>query len=245
MARRRIHHRIANLFGYELISHVRSPTLDAHLKQVLRHRRFDLLIDVGANEGQFARGMRTLGYAGPILSFEPVTAVHERLESRASGDPQWETICCGLGAEEAEIEITIPLKETWASFHAFNDRGRGYHPPQDMTYQRVPVHTLDSIMDARPDDDAYASILLKTDTQGHDLEVLRGAEKTLERVGAIQVELSMLPLYEGVPDYVEVLGFLQQRGFVPSGFYPILRDSDELSIIEADGVLVKRLREPS
>ena len=65
---------LARLFGYELIHRRKSPTLEAHLGLILRQRAIDLVIDVGANAGQFGAGLRRIGYQGRILSFEPVAS---------------------------------------------------------------------------------------------------------------------------------------------------------------------------
>jgi hypothetical protein len=57
---------------------------------------------------------------------------------------------------------------------------------------------------------------LKIDTQGYDLEVLKGAENTLQSIRALQLEASVRPIYEGMPGFREVLDYLMSRGFALS-----------------------------
>lgn len=82
------------------------------------------------------------------------------------------------------------------------------------------------------------SVFLKTDTQGFDMHVLRGFGDRLKDIRGIQIEVAFKPIYEGMPHYGEVLSFLEQAGFAPSGVYPVSRDSSQ-AIIEADFVFVR------
>ncbi len=68
--------------------------------------------------------------------------------------------------------------------------------------------------------------------------MLAGAEKTLERVAALQVELTFQPVYEGSPRAGEVRAFLAERGFAVAGFFTVTRDRD-LRLIEADCVMIR------
>ena len=76
----------------------------AQLQSVLEGAHIDLVIDVGANEGQFARGLRRF-YRGEIMSFEPVSSVFEKLAATASADPLWQVHKLALGSEEDETQV--------------------------------------------------------------------------------------------------------------------------------------------
>lgn len=82
-------------------------------------------------------------------------------------------------------------------------------------------------------------VFLKSDTQGFDLEVLRGCDDFLSRIRAVLVELSYQSLYEGAPTHREVETFLADSGFVFSGSYPISYYPEDLRLIEADGFFVR------
>jgi hypothetical protein len=59
------------------------------LQELLVSQRIDCVLDVGAFTGTTGLRLRTLGYAGPIVSFEPASATFEELSRTASGDPLW------------------------------------------------------------------------------------------------------------------------------------------------------------
>ena len=64
-------------------------------------------MDVGANDGGFSSAIRAIGYAGRIISFEPLTGPYEKLRRRASGDTHWETINCAVGDTAGEVTINV------------------------------------------------------------------------------------------------------------------------------------------
>ena len=85
---------------------------------------------------------------------------------------------------------------------------------------------------------ADARIFLKSDAQGSDLEVLRGANGSLARIAAVQTEVPIKTIYEGMPSYTQVLGFLERHGFELTGVFPVTRDQ-ELRVLELDCILVR------
>ncbi|MBY0511047.1 MAG: FkbM family methyltransferase [Rhodospirillaceae bacterium] len=87
-------------FGYELS---RTP----HAQDFLSSRQVDLVLDVGANLGQYARGLRAQGYKGRIHSFEPIKAVHEKLAASAAGDAMWDVSNCAVGAAPGRADINV------------------------------------------------------------------------------------------------------------------------------------------
>ena len=86
----------------------------------------------------------------------------------------------------------------------------------------------------RPQERAY----LKLDIQGYERHVLDGAGDALARFEALELELSVTPLYEGQPSLAEMLPLLEQRGFKPVSIEPILLDDDGL-LMELDGLFAR------
>ncbi len=95
----------------------------------------------------------------------------------------------------------------------------------------VDVTTLAAVLDglAPPE-----PVFLKTDTQGFDLEVIRGAGDRLADLAGVQAELALTPAYEEAPGYLEVLDYMEQQGFEVTGFFPVLRDLERLTLLELD-----------
>ena len=104
--------------------------------------------------------------------------------------------------------------------------------------ENVQLRTLDAVLDEiRIQYDVERRLFLKMDTQGYDLEVIKGAEKSLSEILAIQTELSCQNIYTKMPNYLEVLAALNKRGYQVSGMFPVSQDT-LLRVIECDSVLV-------
>jgi hypothetical protein len=81
------------------------------------------------------------------------------------------------------------------------------------------------------------NVYLKIDTQGYDLEVIKGAASTLPTVLALQTELSFQPIYSNMPSFRDVLDLLTRQGFQISALCPVVHDS-MLRLVECDCVLI-------
>ena len=57
------------------------------------------------------------------------------------------------------------------------------------------------------------NILLKIDTQGYELEILKGAEQTLKYIEAIYAEVSLVELYKNQPLFDEIFKYIKKSGF--------------------------------
>jgi len=230
---------LTRLFGYELIHRRKSPTLDAHLRLVLEKLNVDLVIDVGANAGQFGAGLRRLGYRGRILSFEPVTSTFERLQQRAAGDRHWQVFKLALGEQRETLAINAFESSDLSSILDPSAMGAANYPSMRAgRKESIQVDTLDHVFES--EGSSASRLMLKMDTQGYDLKVYRGASGSLGRVRALVSELSFQPIYEGMPDYRQMLAEFESAGFAVSGLFPVSRNPD-LSLIEMDCVLVRQV----
>lgn len=181
------------------------------LKDLLARRGITTVLDVGANEGQYATLLRRVGFTGRIISYEPVPDVAAALRTRASADPAWEVVDVALGARSGTLRLNRTVGSDLVSALdpvPFAQRVLGQNA-EVVGHVDVPVRRLDEVWPADPDD----TVLLKLDTQGYDLEVLKGAERSLEAVDVVQTELSFLPLYRGMPHALEVMEWLADQGF--------------------------------
>lgn len=212
----------------------------AHLRSLLSLHSFDRVIDVGANVGQFALSLRSLGFAGDIISFEPNPTVLPVLEKKAARDERWHIIPGGVGASEETLTLHDTGDSSFASLLSPNEvsEERFGDCVETRRDHEVPVKPLSAWL-RRFEPDSGARTLLKSDTQGFDLEVLKGCSDLLSTIEAVLVELSYQPLYEGAPTHRAVESYLQEQGFALSGIYPISYHPDSLRMIEADGFFVR------
>ncbi len=212
--------------------------LFATLMMLLKNQRINCVIDVGANKGQFALSLRKAGYGGRIISFEPIEECFNTLVEKVSVDLLWNAHRMALGAETGEIEIWVSNETELSSVLPASDYGKDQFG-EDITpvrVERVPIERLDVIWPKLWETEEKPRLMLKMDTQGFDLEVFAGAEKILDRIWALQSELSVKALYEGMPDYMEALKVFRQSGFELVATNPIV-SSDDMVLIEFDCLL--------
>src|SRR5262249_23102767 len=158
------------------------PPVDSlahHLQTLLSELAIDLVLDVGAHEGEFAGLLREIGYTGDIISFEPVAASFEKLTRSRQGDSRWRGRNHALGSEDGHLDLNIYEGSVFNSF--LNPEGASPFAKQRIVgTERVAVRRLESALDEILADRSHARIFLKMDTQGYDLIVLRGAGARLE-----------------------------------------------------------------
>ncbi len=236
----RLRYRINRLTGFDLVRFSGSHTLRSHLHALLAHYRIDCVIDVGANEGGYGMFLRELGYTGRICSFEPVPSAFRKLSAAASRDPFWEVFGFALGSRSGSAILHVSEFSQMSSFLPASEYGlRNWSNLRVASEETVAVRTLADCFDAGlvPKN---GRILLKMDTQGYDLEVFRGCGTHLAAITCLQSEMSLIPLYQGMPDFSEALDVYRAAGFEVAGFFPITRN-DAMALNEVDCTLVNPL----
>ena len=209
------------------------------LTRVLDKLSIDCVLDVGANQGDYGDLLRDIGYKGWIVSFEPVRATFEKLAKRAAARPPWRVFQYALGTTNGQAEMNIAQGDDLNSF--LTPIGPSETLPQNRTIGReiVEVRRLDSIFEACMEGIDARNLYLKLDTQGFDLEVLRGADGVIDKFSGAQTEISFVPIYEGMPGYRESLKEFESRGFCVVDFVPVTRMAGNLLMVEMDCILAR------
>ena len=222
--------RAASSLGYAINS---IPNLDdPDLVAFLMSRNVDLVLDVGANMGQFGIDLRRYGYTGEILSFEPVAEMFTTLSSKVVADGKWSARELALGAQYGWTEINVTENTCFSSLlpqtvaaQMFDDQTR------IVRREKVQVRPLDAFFDEFRD----RNVFLKIDTQGFEHQVLEGAPRTLSILKGIQLEVPIVQLYENAWGLPEISSYLGNRGFALSQIRPVAyRGDDPVSLLEVD-----------
>jgi FkbM family methyltransferase len=211
------------------------------LSKVFDHFEIDTVLDVGANAGQYHDFLRQrVGFNGVIHSFEPVSRLAEKLAVKARDDAQWIVHQHALGAEQATREIRITASDTFSSFldSGVSEESEFAASIAVVGSEQVLIKRLDDLWRGLGIVDP-ARLYLKIDTQGFDIQVLRGATELLSLIKAFQFELPVQPIYKGSPNYLDILKQLEESGFALSGLFPISID-ERLRAVEFDCVMVAR-----
>jgi len=230
MVRRHAHQQDKALSAYLLAS----LTMDIFVRYEV-----NVVLDVGANKGQYALGLRRAGYRGRIVSLEPVTREFEELRRRSADDPNWHVRQLALGREDGSIEMRV-VPGTFSSVLPPSEFGaRSFKKLQHADVQRVPLRRLEGIFDELLADVPNPRPYVKLDTQGFDLEVFSGLGARAGDVVAMQSEVALLQIYEGMPRMSEALSAYEASGFEVAGFYPVTRERRTARVLEFDCILVR------
>lgn len=220
---------------------VESP--DARLGRQVALQGIDLVLDVGANDGGYGRLLRSLGYGGDILSFEPLSDAHAALERAVAHDRRWFVAPrMALGEEEGQVSINVAGNSASSSLLPMGELHAQAAPTSRYLRQEsVPLARLDSLKHEALE--RSSAVLLKVDTQGYEMPVLRGAGRLLQTVvRGVQVELSVTPLYQGAADYRAVIDWLAGEGFELWNVLPGFVDPRNGRMLQFDGVFFRSTR---
>ena len=206
----------------------------------LRAFDVDIVLDIGANDGQYAKELRAGGYAGSIVSFEPLTAAHYRLLHESKSDPTWQVHPrCALGDRTGEIELHIAGNSVSSSILPMLETHSNVAPESAyLGHELVELVTLDSIAPSYIE--GMQAPFLKIDTQGYEWHVLDGALSTLAKVRGLQMELSLVPLYEGQHLWRECIERLEAEGFVLWSLQPVFVDPENGRTLQWDGLFFRQ-----
>jgi FkbM family methyltransferase len=224
----------ASGFQVEKTSVYTSPELRHHL--LFSQLQIDLVVDVGANTGQFAHQCRAAGYKGQILSFEPSATAHAGLLRTAESDPLWNVADrMALGATDGEIEINIAANSFSSSILPMLDSHLSAAPASRYLHkEKVPLRRIDDVLVPNG-----RNIFLKLDVQGYEPQVLAGATQLLAHTLAVQLEMSLVPLYEGELLMPEICAAMTGSGFELWDFEPSFRSPITGRLLQIDGIFTR------
>lgn len=216
--------------------HIGRGSYATHLARTLRSREIDTVLDVGANVGQFSTLLRSAGYDGRILGFEPLSGAFATLSARAAKDPRWLVHRTAVGAEPGSTELNVSANSFSSSIRPMTDAHRTAAPGSGyVASERVDVTTVAAIVEEHGVDPARA--LLKIDTQGFEQEVLAGAGDLVGRFAAVALELSFVELYAGQRLHDDLVGDLKAAGYRMQQLEPGFSDQDG-RLLQVDGLFV-------
>lgn len=229
---------VLHRFGFDLKLYKTSNF--AAIKRLVKYHEIDLVIDVGANVGQYYDFLRTSGYDGRVISFEPLTKAHSILSKRVSQEPSWNIMPrMAVGSEQKESTINIAQNAVSSSLLPMLETHSNICPESIYTDSEiVKVERLDKIIPSYVDIN-NTNVFLKIDAQGYEKNVMEGAEGILHRVKAIQLELSLVPLYEGAPTFKYMLDLMESLGYSIYWLKPGFTNLETGQMLQLDGIFTK------
>jgi FkbM family methyltransferase len=215
-----------------------------YLKKLFKLYEIDLVIDAGGNVGQYASFLRNkVGYRGKILTIEPMPNAIKELNDKFQKDKKWCLEQCAISNTETTAEFNILAGDQMSSLLKPSSANTDVLENLQSIVKtiQVKVKTIDSIFEKNEFCQNTKNIYLKLDIQGKELDALRGCKNNLSKIVAMQAELNVMSIYEGIDKYHHVMKEVESMGFILS-FLPAHAYRFFPDIIDFDAHFVSKLK---
>jgi len=194
---------------------------DDFLERFFQYFEIDCVFDVGANRGQYARKIRRkLNYKGRIISFEPIPDVAAQLRREAENDSLWFVEEVALDSVSRPAIFKIMQDSEYSSLRDPESSYIGIHAPKIVSVVEVETKTLSEYFEKYKNLYGFNRPFLKVDTQGTDLEVVKGGSDIISNFVGLQSELAFKRIYAGSASYRDTIDYYESLGFELSAFVP-------------------------
>jgi FkbM family methyltransferase len=230
--------KFANKCGFELSRYIPNNSFNEQLNLILESNKINLVLDVGANVGQYAQSLRKYGYQNKIISFEPMANEWLQLKEASKKDRNWSIYDqCAVGDKNEIVEINLSGNSVSSSILPMLEQ-HSLSAPESMYVGKEKVQTIriDDIVESY---DSYSNIFLKIDTQGYEEKVLNGGLKTLELAKGVQIECSLFPLYKGQMLYEECFYKIKSFGYKLWSIEPGFVDKGSGKMLQFDAIFIR------
>ena len=168
--------------------------------------KLSTLIDVGSNKGQFSILARLYFPKLYIYSFEPQLD-QLNIQKQNLGKKNIEYFNNALGSKNKKINFYITKRKDSSSILHPHLKLQGY---KITSVKQILINSLDNILKKKK---LKKNVILKIDTQGYELEVLKGANKLLSKVDYILCEVSHLNTYKKQVKSNKLIHYLNKKSF--------------------------------
>ncbi len=226
--------KIFDLMGFVVVW--RQPWIDNHTW--LQELNIKTVIDIGANEGQYAKHIRKTLPEAMIYSFEPIPSVYEKLIACQELQTKFKAFNVGLGTKAEVIEMNLNEFSPSSSLLDMTELHKANVPLAQKTQKiQIEIHTLDTY---KNEIEMIDNLLIKIDVQGFEDKVIDGGMELINRAKAITVEVSFQELYKEQPLFKDVYDRLTRAGFSYEGNLDNYFDQKTGIPIYSDALFIKK-----
>lgn len=222
--------------GYDIVPLTSMHHVLMRRMKIIEFHKINTVLDIGANSGQYAQELREMCFKERIISFEPIRSAFNKLEEVSKSDKKWQVFNFALGDKNEDKKINIASNDAESS--SFLDMlPKHLQAASQSKYiddAIIPVKTIDSIWDNL--EISKNDIYMKIDVQGFECQVLKGALKSLPYIPIVQMEMSIIPLYEKCILFEEILLIMKNYGYTLIALEPGYSDKTTGQLLQADGI---------
>jgi FkbM family methyltransferase len=190
------------------------------------------VIDAGANVGAYAKAMASVLPEATIHCFEPAPATFDKLRQNTARLRNVRAYNLALGAQPATLPMfTCPMDESNSLLKSTAILQDSWAKTRPTGQVQVEVSRLDDLLVREK---AQGRLFIKVDVQGYEIELLKGATTALQQCVLLQVEVSLVPLYENAPMLPEVWDYVSRSGLKFLMFDDLLHSSRNQQPVSCD-----------
>lgn len=214
---------------------------NSDIRAIMNATNINCVLDVGANVGQFGRFLRDEGFSGTLISFEPIASVYSELSRAIEKEPDWYCRRAALGELDGSAEINVSKNYVSSSLLTAKAWSISVEEGiEEFEKQLVPLHRLETIWPDLPIPLPNASIMLKIDVQGLELQVLRGLGDRIGEIALFLLEASLVPVYDEEPKFEDVVAELRAMGLHPVWIGPGWSSQATKQVFQCDIAFARR-----
>jgi len=191
------------------------------LLKIINFHDIDVVLDVGASSGSYAKTLRRFGYKNKIISFEPISNSHNKLLENSLNDDNWQVHKKIIVSNKKVKKLLINVSKDFDNSSLLNSTKLHTENHQNAKYshkEETECDTLDNLIDFYSINEK--NLMLKIDVQGSEMDVLKSGINNLAKFKLVQIELSLQPLYENQILYKEIINFMNDNNFDIWSIYP-------------------------
>lgn len=186
------------------------------------------ILDIGAYEGNWALEISNIFPKSPILMIEGQANKKSILSEKSKTIPHSEYKIALLGAETKKV--TFNIYETASSVFTEDNETKA-------ETAQIELQLLDNLVKGTKFEQVD---FIKLDTQGYELEVLKGGAKTLQSAQMVLMEVSLLGIYKEAPLVDEVISFMKSHNFILYDICTLIRRPYDKALYQSDFLFIKR-----
>lgn len=185
--------------------------IDNTIVQLIKNHSINGVLDVGANTGEYAINMHTIFPSIKILSIEANPECRDILERNFDGVCEIEYVISCLSDSKRETIFYGTIENPTCTGNSLYRENTKHYSDEKIIKSTIQTETLDELLNRTDKMGKYQ--FMKIDTQGSELDILKGATETLKYVKLIVAETSILEYTIGSPLQGEIVSYLQNCGF--------------------------------
>lgn len=200
--------------------------------------QFCTIIDIGANEGQFAKKARNLFPNSLIISFEPIPTIYENLKASFLDDKRFKSFNVGLGQKEEKMKLWLNEYTPSSSILKMNRHTEHFDFAVKQNQIEIRIDQLDNY---KSEFDSSQPYMVKIDVQGYEDKVIKGGKEIIKNAQLIITEVSFSSLYQEQVLFDQIYMTLKDMGFKYAGNYEQLYSPVNNEVLQADAIFIKEL----